>query len=110
MDKAYWDEIEKRWTGEFECFTQWFAKYRIENSWDSLYIHFLPDAMQIGVFYQYAIEESHFCDFLVAGCQTIEGLADDIKEWFCEETDAGYQDHLVGKYMDEIENENTEHE
>ncbi|MDD4970719.1 MAG: hypothetical protein PHT07_14930 [Paludibacter sp.] len=104
MGQAFWDEIKKRWPGEFELFDQWLEKYKEKIGWSYLCsndYYWMPDAMQIGIFYQYTIDENHRYALVIPEFQTLEGIADDIKEWFCQETDDAYQDHLHAKYDEE---------
>ena len=110
----FWNEIEQRWPGELEMFSQWLDEYKKKIHWDDLFhrekrehywtdlkFHHLPDAIQIGIFYQYTIEEPCRYSFIIEEKDSLEKIAENIKEWFCEEHEDAYRDHLEGKYFDD---------
>jgi len=119
LKDSFWAEIEARWPGEFKRFTAWVDEYKNKTGWEDLFAgkvdrpefvgftgakyHDLPAAMQIGIFLQYCIEENHRYEFLEGQPKSMGKLVDLIKEWFCEEEEAGQQDHQRGKYMDDFD-------
>lgn len=116
LKDSFWAEIQERWPGEFHRFTTWIDEYKKKNDWLTLFnsnseyqnvvgknavapkFHDLPPAMQIGIFMQYCIQESHRYDFLEGQPDTMAKLVDMVTEWFCEEHEDALRDHQQGKY------------
>ncbi len=110
---GFWNEIEKRWPGEFHRFGKWIDDYKKNNHWKDLFkitirdkfwsnikYHDLPDAMQLGIFIEYTVEESHHYPFEIQE-GTMEGIIRDVMEWFCQEEETKKQDSFEEKYMDD---------
>ena len=53
----FWDEIYKKYPVEFKKFADWIDGYKKKNNWGELFAppyHYLPKAMQIGIFMEFA--------------------------------------------------------
>jgi hypothetical protein len=93
----FWDEIEQKCPSEFYKFVQWIDKYKKLVHWGDLFprrrrtwhwkdikFHHLPDAMQVGVFYQYVFELGDFktTDFEMCNDESMVDIIDSIAQWF----------------------------
>jgi hypothetical protein len=98
--ESFWNDIEKDYPGEIKIFREWIDAYKQRINWGDLFpikqrnhywadikFHHLPDAMQIGIFYQYTIETPCQYPFTIEDNDSIRKIADNITEWFCEEAD-----------------------
>ena len=73
----FWDGIEKKYPSEFIQFAEWIDKYKAENHWKDLFpsdikFHQLPGAMQLGIFIQYTIDESHWFKMQIGDTEMYE--------------------------------------
>lgn len=108
----FWNEIMEKWPGEMNEFCYWINEYKKKVGWNVLFdiydtdpkhigikYHDLPIAMQIGIFYQFTMETSRRYAFIIEEEDSIERVAENIKEWFFMEHDFIVQDHQDGKYL-----------
>ena len=95
LTQKYWEDIKKMYPVEFEKFMSWLDNYKKEGgegeidpngpSYVDYFIFDLPDAMQIGVFYQFTTEAEKYNTFVIGVGDAIEHVARTIKVWFFEE-------------------------
>ena len=106
--EKFWNEIEQKYSAQFNHFAAWIDEYKKKVDWEKLFngdigyedtrrngfghtitvapkFHQLPDAMQIGIFIQYVIESGSRYQFSPYSLNTIEAWVDELKEWFCEQ-------------------------
>lgn len=125
MTKKFWSNIENNWPGEWNCFNDWLKKFKELSECDDIFnpkipdlytlkseyigisivtktyeIYEFPDAIQIGIFLQYTIEEPSRFSFIIQEDETIEGIIKSITEWFAEEHCDAVREHSEEKYGD----------
>lgn len=98
MTKAdFWDKIQLEYAEEMGEFKDWIDEYKRREEWDQYFnrfcteeqkikFHHLPNAMQIGIFIQYTIEQGGE-SFFQPGAEmwTMGAMIHAIRQWFYDE-------------------------
>lgn len=100
---AFWQPIENRAPKTFKQFKDWIDGYKKRVGWDKMFhagiqlsrsddditkapkVHDLPDALQIGIFFQFLTEQEYVAYKPDIDFTSIESIKNGINDWFVTE-------------------------